>query len=304
VPIIGTYANLNGMLLWIAFYLTITEYKNQRVRNAGIAIACLMVGVVVILFQGRTNYSQLIALMCIVGLFRPKSLSKFIILIPFMFIVVGTITAFNIKVPGHLTQNVSFSFFLHHFEAMGGISQADEQGLDAAAAGVPLRLGWWTNILEQEAADPVALITGLGYGRPLTNYVAADETAPEGVQVREPHNSFFSVLGRLGLVGAISWIWLHFELFNLCRKVFAYYRRLHDTKWINRLLIMLGFVVLTLATAIGEDALEKPFNIVPYYCFWGVILRLGFNIRMVEANSRSDKYDTRRNRDFRLASPV
>jgi len=25
--------------------------------------------------------------------------------------------------------------------------------------------------------------------------------------------------------------------------------------------------------------LKKPFNIVPYYCFWGVILRLGVNIR-------------------------
>jgi hypothetical protein len=71
------------------------------------------------------------------------------------------------------------------------------------------------------------------------------------------------------------------------------YRRLHDTKWINRLLIMLGLVVLTLASIIGEDALEKPFNIVPYYCFCGVILRVGFTIRMVEANSRRDKYDTR-----------
>ena len=246
VPVIGVYANLTGMLLWIAFYLLITEYKNPRLRTAGTAIGCLMIGIVVILLQGRTNYLVLIALTCIVGLFRPKSLSKFVILIPFMFIVVGTITAFNIKIPGHLTQNISFSFFIHHFETIGGTSQGDGQGLDAAAAGVPLRVGWWTNILEQEAADPVALITGLGYGRPLTNYVAGDETAPEGVQVREPHNSFFSVLGRLGLVGAVSWIWLHVELFNVCRKVFTHYRRLHDTKWINRLLMMLGFVVLTL----------------------------------------------------------
>jgi hypothetical protein len=285
VPIIGTYANLTSMLLWIAFYLMIAEYKNQRVRTAGTAIACLMICVVVILLQGRTNYLVLIALMCIVGLFRPKSLSKFVILIPFMFIVVGTITAFNIKIPGHIAQNISFSFFIHHFETIGGMSQADEQGLDAAAAGVPLRLGWWTKILEQEAADPVALITGLGYGQPLTDYVAGDETAPEGVQVREPHNSFFSVLGRLGLVGAISWIWLHVELFNMYRKVFAYYRCLHDTKWINRLLMVLGFVVLTLVATLGEDALEKPYNIVPYYCFWGVILRLWFNMRMVEAAS-------------------
>jgi hypothetical protein len=290
VPVIGVYANLTSMLLWIAFYLLIAEYKNPRVRNAGTAIGCLMIGIVVILLQGRTNYLVLIALTCIVGLFRPKSLSKFVILIPFMFIVVGTITAFNIKIPGHITQNISFSFFIRHFETIGGISQGDEQGLEAAASGVPLRVGWWTTILEQEAADPVALITGLGYGRPLTNYIAGDETAPEGVQVREPHNSFFSVLGRLGLVGAVSWIWLHVELFNMCRKVFTHYRRLHDTKWINRVLIMLGFVVLTLVATLGEDALEKPYNIVPYYCFWGVILRLWFNIGMVEAASARGRY--------------
>jgi hypothetical protein len=296
VPLIGIYANLNSMLLWVAFYLTITEYKNRRVRTAGIAIAFLLIGVVVMMLQARTNYFQLIALACILVLFRPKSLSKFGILIPIMFIVVGTITALNIKIPGRLSENVSFSFFIHHIEAIGGLSQGDESGLDAAASGVPLRRGWWTNILEQEAADPVALITGLGYGRPLTNYVAGDETAPEGVQVREPHNSFFSVLGRLGLVGAISWIWLHVELFNVCRKGFAHYRRLHDTRWINRLLIMLGFVVLTLAWTLGEDALEKPFNIVPYYCFWGVILRLGYNIKMAKAASARARYYTRLNR--------
>jgi hypothetical protein len=278
MPIIGVYANLSLMLLWIAFYLMITEYKNPRLRTAGIAIACFMIGIVVIVVQVRTNYFQLIALLCLLGLFRPKSLSKFAILIPIMFIVVGTITAFNIKIPGTLTENVSFSFFLHHFEAIGGVSEGDEPGVAAAASGVSLRHGWWANILEQEAADPVVLITGLGYGRPLTNYVAGDETAPEGVQIREPHNSFLSVLGRLGLVGAISWIWMHVEFLNLCRKVFLYYHRLRDTKWINRLLLMLGFVVLVLAWALGEDALEKPFNIVPYYCFWGVILRLGFNI--------------------------
>jgi hypothetical protein len=279
VPIVGTYANLTSMLLWIAFYLIITEYKSHRVRILGVAVACLMIGAIVLVLQSRTNYFQLAALTCIVGLFRPKSLSRFGMLIPIGFIVVGTITAFDIKVPGRLTENVSFSFFIRHLEAIGGISQEDEPGLAAAASGVPLRLDWWTNILEQEAADPVALITGLGCGRPLTNYVAGNDVGPGGVHVREPHNSFLSVLGRLGVVGAISWIWLHVELFKLYRKVFAYYQCLRQQEWINRLLIMLAYVALTLASIIGEDALEKPFNIVPYYCFWGVILRLGVNIR-------------------------
>jgi hypothetical protein len=57
VPVIGIYENLSLMLLWIAFYLTITEYKDHRVRTAGIAIACLMIGVVVIILQARELFS-------------------------------------------------------------------------------------------------------------------------------------------------------------------------------------------------------------------------------------------------------
>jgi hypothetical protein len=292
VPIVGSYANLTSMLLWIAFCLTITERKNRRVRIAGIAIACLMIGAVVLILQSRTNYFQLAALTCVVGLFRPKSLGRFGMVIPIMFILVGTITAFDIKIPGRLTENVSFTFFIHHLEAIGGISQADEPGVAAAASGVPLRLDWWTNILEQETVDPVKLITGLGYGRPLTNYVSSNFEGPGGVVVREPHNSFLSVLGRLGIVGAISWIWLHLVLFRLWHNVFVYHRRLQDQVWINRLLLMLAFVALTLTSIAGEDVLEKPFNIVPYYCFWGITLRLGVNIAMERRLVFSRRVDT------------
>jgi len=292
VPVIGTYVNLTSMLLWIAFYLIITEYKSHRVRILGVTIACLMIGTVVLVLQSRTNYFQLAALTCMVAFFRPKSLGRFGILIPILFMVVGTITAFDIKIPGRLTEKVSFSFFIHHFEAIGGISQTDEPGLAAAASGVPLRLEWWTNILEQLTADPVALLTGLGYGLPLTNYVAGNDIRPGGVLVREPHNSFLSVLARLGMIGAILWIWLHLELFKLCRQVFGYYHRLRDKEWINRLLIMLAYVVLILAEIIGEDALEKPFNIVPYYFFWGIILRLGSNITSVRKPIVMGRYDT------------
>jgi hypothetical protein len=277
IPVIGLYANLPLMLLWTTFYLVITEHKNQLVRSAAIAVACLMIGFVVIVVQARTTYFQLAALMCIVGLFRRKSVGRFGMVIPIMFIVLGIITAFNIKVPGKLTDKVSFSFIIQQLETIGGMAQGGEEGLNASATGVPLRLGWWTNILEQESADAVALITGLGYGKPLTNYAATNIAGTGGVAVREPHNSFISVLGRLGIVGAISWTWLHIELFKLWRKVFLYYRGVKGRVWINRMLLMLAFVALVLAWAVGEDALEKPFNIMPYYCFWGVILRLGVN---------------------------
>jgi len=44
---------------------------------------------------------------------------------------------------------------------------------------------------------------------------------------------------------------------SLWRKVFSYCHRLHDQEWINHSLIMLGYVALTFASIIGEDAFEK-----------------------------------------------
>jgi hypothetical protein len=34
------------------------------------------------------------------------------------------------------------------------------------------------------------------------------------------------------------------------------------------------FFILIWVLAIGEDAFEKPFNSIPYYFFWGIVLRL------------------------------
>ena len=41
----------------------------------------------------------------------------------------------------------------------------------------------------------------------------------------------------------------------------------------NRLLIMMMFFICMWVLALGEDGFEKPYNIIPFYFFWGVILR-------------------------------
>jgi hypothetical protein len=37
--------------------------------------------------------------------------------------------------------------------------------------------------------------------------------------------------------------------------------------------------VLTLASCFGEDAMEKPYNAIPYYAFWGFVLRIAYQLR-------------------------
>jgi len=31
--------------------------------------------------------------------------------------------------------------------------------------------------------------------------------------------------------------------------------------------------------ALGEDGFEKPYNIIPYYFFWGIVLRFGLDLK-------------------------
>ena len=37
--------------------------------------------------------------------------------------------------------------------------------------------------------------------------------------------------------------------------------------------------------AIGEDGFEKPYNIIPFYFFWGIVLRMAYNLKAEEADS-------------------
>jgi hypothetical protein len=59
---------------------------------------------------------------------------------------------------------------------------------------------------------------------------------------------------------------------------------------------LLMFSVLLWISAIGEDAFEKPYWTIPYYFFWGIVLRMNWrlannllysNVRFVTTNSES-----------------
>src|SRR3546814_2718023 len=49
-------------------------------------------------------------------------------------------------------------------------------------------------------------------------------------------------------------------------------------------LLIVAFALLTLVGCVGEDNLEKPYYAIPYYTFWGFVLRIVYQMR-VEARS-------------------
>src|SRR5262249_54894740 len=157
-------------------------------------------------------------------------------------------------------------------EAVFGIGTKGVIG--EAASGVSLRFGWWLRLYEEMTSDIVTLVSGLGFGVALTDF---RDTL--GVLAREPHNSVISVVARVGVVGGFCWIWIQVNLFLVAYKTYRVARRLGWQAEAQFILLVMGFVVFTLASCFGEDVMEKPYNAIPYYALYGVVLRVAYLLR-------------------------
>jgi hypothetical protein len=267
IPIFGVYATCDVMLLWAAMYLIITGFG--RAASWKIMLAAALVCWTIVIVQVRTTYTQLVAMLVVIAFFRPKAVGQLLSFVPVMIIVVALISMLGLKVIGNRGE-FSLSFFSAHIAAVFGVSDGADSVAEAAASGNDERLQWWTDLYQKLTADPITLLTGLGFGFPLVPFHGIT-----GVQVREPHNSLMSVFSRSGLIGLSAWFWMHVELFSCSAKCFHASRRLSTWReWQNCVLVLLTFVVLVLVGAMGEDNMEKPYFAIPYYLFWGVLVGL------------------------------
>lgn len=234
------------------------------------ALACFLLAFAVFMWQARTIYLQVIGVLILFFAFRRDALRRTLLAVAVMLLFLLVVPSIGWKIEGRLDQLVSLEFISNHVLAIFGIERA---GVEGAAAGVPLRLGWWFDLYDRWTASLGAMVFGLGYGVPLTSFSVGG-----GVIVREPHNSYISVIARLGLIGAISFFWMHLQL---VRVWWRGYKESGNLKWQggqNRFLLLLVFFVLIWIEALGEDAFEKPFYVIPYYFFWGVVIRLTWHL--------------------------
>jgi hypothetical protein len=268
VTLIGIMNTTDVLMLCAAVYLLIMAREGKPTLRP-VLVASAIVCYTVLVFQNRTIYLGLFAILGVMGLFRAKLVGRILAMVPVFIAAVLIISALGLKVSGRLSQEVSLSFFAEHIAAVFGIADRSNAAIADAASGVDERLTWWTNIFHQLTADPVTFLIGLGYGFPLIPF-----TANGGIVAREPHNSLISVFARGGLIGLSCWLWFQLELFTCWLRYFsAQAKRRGSRQWENRLLVLLSFLVLVMVGAIGEDNMEKPFFAIPYYFFWGVLLR-------------------------------
>lgn len=273
---------LTAAMAWLA----------DRVRYLGlptIVLAGLLIVYTTVIFQARTTYIQVMALMLVLAYLRPGDAMR---LMTGTMIGLGLLSlalASGIEISGRLGESFSLDFMIEHFASIWGVKGSGE--IAGAAEGVPLRLRWWGLIWENTTATISTFLFGLGYGFPLTDFYNA-----ENVIVREPHNSYISMFARLGTVGLLAFILVQLSLIRSWFRVYRECERNGETTWRSNLLIMGTFFLMVAILSLGEDGFEKPFNALLYYFFWGVILRAEFSLRC--GNKASDLAGVVRQKGF------
>jgi hypothetical protein len=268
IPIFAFFATTGTMLLW------------------GASVLAILVAYALLAVQTRTTYLQLLATAGLMLVCHRRALRPLAVTIPLLVTLLLLVSALGLQVSSRMNTQISLSFFWDHFLSGFGISNG-EAGVESAASGVDLRMTWWARLYDQLTADEATLLTGLGFGIPLTDF--SDHL---GVVTREPHNSVISVTARLGLIGSFAWIWMQIELFRTGLRAYRQSRRTGRREAAKLIFITLAFAVLCLASCLGEDTMEKPYYTIPYYALWGFALRVAYQLRTAASPAYS-MYSTR-----------
>jgi O-antigen ligase len=276
--------NTPMILVWAACWLFIDRRgRSSSPLRGRELLAGVLIAYAVAFAQSRTIYLCVLLVGVLLFITRTRLATRWTALLLLGVLIIGAISVSGIEIKGRLGRKISLDFIVSHFEAISG--KASSEATESAAEGVPQRIGWWRDIYNRMRSSPRRIVFGLGYGIPLTDFNVGN-----GVVVREPHNSYISVIARLGVSGMLVWLLMQFSLYFSWWRVFRLCRRMEWIEDRNNLLVLAIFNVLLLITAVGEDGFEKPFYAIPYYLFFGVILRYSRILRRAALEPEIDPF--------------
>lgn len=263
----GYFGGHYVIMTTLAVYL----YLFSDGRRHWILLALLLVLYAFLIYQVRMLYFVIIAIFCFLMLQgKLNAIRPVVTFVGLLVIIVGAITLSGLEIEGQKNQPISFRFIYDLFAASFG---ATDSASGASISGAALRFGWWRDVLQRLGSDPRHLLFGVGYGVPLT------DTDHGQYVIREPHNSYVSIIARLGVVGFVLWCWLHLGLLSAWRSARDWGRANQLGRLPDYMLVIMAYFVGVWVTALGQDVLEKPYVVIPYYFSWGVILRFAYGAR-------------------------
>jgi hypothetical protein len=279
IPLFGMYSNTAILLVLAATWLMLTR-GHEVLPNLA---AVFLLGFALFVFQQRTVYLTLIAVLTFLAFRRRSHIGTALFSLYVLLLFAAALPVLGISIHGRLGEAASLEFLGRHFLAIFGISDDPHGAISSAAAGVDLRLRWWWAIYDDLVAHPLNLLMGLGYGIPLT------DMGTIAGPVREPHNSYISIIARTGLIGAVAWTWMHLLLLGAWRRALARCREIGWNRGADVLLVAMVYFIAVWVLSLGEDGFEKPYNTIPYYVFMGIVLRMAYMLDAGEIGPQEDE---------------
>lgn len=268
-PIFFEFRNTGKLVLTAAALIVLSRGK---LLLAGRDILfTIIVAYVIMAFQTRTIYLQALALVGLLIWFRPALAGSVVKMAAIVTLALLSLPLLGVAFEGRLGGGVSLDFVWRHFLSSFAIESAQ---LEGAAQGVTLRFDWWIRIYERMVSDLGNLLFGLGFGVPLTDFRINNV-----IVVREPHNSFISIVSRLGLIGFAAFVVVKVHFFSTLIGLIRWFKVNDLEHGARKLFLCLLYFVFVIIGSMGEDELEKPYTAIPYYFLWGVVMFIAMKVK-------------------------
>ena len=260
-PLLFSFVNTSSVALTAVCH-TLLRRNWPLALRAG--LAGLVLTWLIVFVQARITYPQLLFVALLFAVFAPRQLGEFALVAGVAAIFMALFLASGIRLPGRLGMTFSLDFLASHVRAIWGGGEMRD-----VAGGVGLRLGWWAEIQERLARSPRDWFLGLGYGMPLTGFRGLHDDV-----VREPHNSYVSIYGRLGFVGLALFLAFLASAAASAARLILRARALGDAELHASAMTIACFLGVHAIYALGEGGMEVSFIAVPFYFLAGAAAAL------------------------------
>lgn len=270
VPLFGyfTTGNVLAMLGIFAIFLMPEKFSFGKQKPKPIILLIFLIAFLIafVLLQSRTSYIAFVFFLIVLGfLGYGKAVASTFWAMLFLVLSLLVIDLFGLELEGRVG-NIGLNMVTAQLESITG-----QGGLESAAGGVNERLGWWFDSINKWLFDTKSIFFGIGFGEALTNFYVMG-AGGEAVIVREPHNSFISVLTRTGLIGFV--VWLAFQAILIISVVnkLVLSKKAGNKQDAGYWTWVLFLFLAILFSAFVQPAFESPHFAVPYFFFAGIVL--------------------------------
>jgi hypothetical protein len=271
VAVVGFHLTtpINVMAAALALFALPEVFPSNKVIRKLLTIMIVVgAGVMLAMIQSRNLYIIAILLPGMLVLFGyHKAFTGTLVTVAALVFSLGMLEAYEVRIPGRIS-DITLTAVADRLLSISG-----KHGDQAGASGVKQRQGWWASTLHKWSASPETIVLGVGYGMPLTNFMAPAVDGGEAVVVREPHNSFLSSLARGGIVYFCLWGYIVMGSWYV-----AFRAAMDRDKWGNAgplrgfgiWAFLLMFTVLV--QSLSEPLFENPSPAAIYYVVAGMVV--------------------------------